>query len=483
MYQIFFYLLFFMLPVFAGSTSIMTMDDAILLAIRKNPNVIQAELNDVLQKYALSLAEWEFKPHYTLSAKTTTIRNYSVTEEGYVTENSTGVDGSVSLLSPYGTQGKFATSVNQTSHFHPSLSLEVVQPLIRGFGRPLVEAALYNARDNKKISLLNIEGTLRNTVTMVINAYLEVISAEKNLKVDEDALQRAEISAKQTRLFIKSGRKAGVELVAVEADIARAKTNIENDKNMVRETRFALLNAIGLDPNTMISFAPVDIPALMKKYHVPPLNQAKILTLENDIQYQIDQITLHGTMHRSLLDAEDGTRAQLNLSGNLTAGSDDDNSGIKSLVNGINQTSAISLNLVVPIDDQVAKMALQSAKIGLKEAKIALQQEKWNKETMTINSWNSIESAKRATILAEDARKWQEKTYDISFQKYSHGLIDSLQLQNSHQQLISSEQALNQASMNYVKSLVNFDLLIGNTLKTWNIKIKQGSEECAVSSS
>ncbi len=479
MYQIFFSALFFLttFSVFADPppSHVMTMDEAIMLAIRKNPNVLQAKLNDVRQKYALFLAEWEFKPHYTLSAKTTTMRNFSVTDDGYVTENSTGVDGAVTLLTPYGTKGTLASSVNQTAHFHPSLSLDVIQPLIRGFGKPIVETALFNAKDNRKVSLLNIENTLRNTVTAVINAYLDVISAEKSLKVDEDALERAELSATQTKLFIKSGRKAGVELVAVDADIARAKTNIENDENTLRETRFALLNAIGLDPNSNITFSSIDISWLMKKYHVPMLNDAKILAIDNDIQYQIDQLTFHGALQRNLQEAKDNTRPQLDLIGNLSTGTsnDDNNSGLKSLVNGINQTSSLTLSLAVPVDDQVAKMALQSAKIAIQEAKIALQQEKWNKETITINSWNSIASAKRASLLAEEAKQLQEQAYQISFQKYSHGLIDSLQLQSALQQLKLSAEALNQASMNYVKALVNFDLLIGNTLKTWDIEVKK----------
>jgi outer membrane protein TolC len=482
MNRIFLFLLLLMMTfaIFADvkKLPVLTIHDAILLAIRKNPNVLQAELNDVLQKYSLQMAEWEFKPHYTFAAKTTTMRNYSVTDDGFVTQNSTGVDGTVTILSPYGTKGTFASTVNQTSHFHPSLSLEIMQPLVRGFGRPIVEASLYNARDNKKISALNIENVLRNTVTSVINAYLDVIAAEKNLRVDEDALERAKLSASQTQFFIKAGRKAGVELVAVEADVARMQTNIENDKNNLQQVRFALLNAIGLDPNIPFEFATVDIHDLIKKYHIPTLITAKTLTIDNDIQYQTDQMTYYGAKQRSLLTAEDSARVELNLTGNLSAGSaadDGHNSGLSSLVNGINQSSSLTLNLVVPIDDQVAKMAVQSAKIALKDAQIALQHEKWNKETMTITGWNSIYSAERALKFADNAEKLQQKSYDISLQKYAHGLIDSLQLQSSQQQVISTGQALNMAEINYLKALVNFDLMIGQTLKTWDIKMKRGS--------
>lgn len=460
-----------------NNTRTLSLKEAIFLAIRENPNVQQAQLNLISQKYALDLAHWQFKPHYSFSATRTTSKNFSVTDEGYVTENATGVEGSVSIATPYGTKATLTPSFNQTDNFHPELSFEVSQPLLRGFGRPVVEAALHNAIDGEKISRLNVEGALRNTVTTVINAYLDVISAQDNLTVDQKALKRAEESVKQTKLFIKSGRKAGVELVAVAADVANAQTRIENDKNNLDQMRYALLTAIGLDPNTKIHFTDLNVAELIKKYHIPTLFETKKLILENDIQYQVDQITFEGMTKRNLVDAKDKTRWELNLTGNVHAGGrpeDDEDSGLVSLINGVNQTNIITLNLSIPIDDQQAKVALANAKIALREAALALQTEKWSKETSVINGWNSVFSAERALRFAENAEKLQQKTYEISFQKYSHGLIDSLQLQSAQMQLIESGRALNMARINYLKALVNLDQMLGRTLQTWKVEVRYG---------
>ncbi len=459
----------------------LSLNEAILLAVRENPNVKQAQLSEISEKYALDLAKWQFKPHYSFSATRTTQKNYQISEddEGYITNNTTGASASASWLSPYGTKVTISPNVNQSDHFHPGLTLEVMQPLMRGFGRPVVEASLQNAMDSQKISRLNVEGALRNTVTTVINAYLDVLSAQNNLLVDQEALQRSEVSVNQTRLFIKSGRKAGVELITVEAEVANAKTRIENDKNSLDQARYALLTAIGIDPNTPIKFTSLNISALIKKYSVPNLAATKRLTVENDLQYQADIMTFEGAKKRSILQAEDNTRWELNLSGSAHAGDGTGggpNSGLQSLVNGINQTNQVKLELTIPIGDQQAKTALATAKIGLRQAVIALQQEKWGKETGAINGWNSIFSAERALKFAENAEKLQQKTYTISFQKYSHGLIDSLQLHSAQQQLIASSQALNAARINYLKALVNLDQMIGRTLKTWKVQVRYGEE-------
>ncbi len=452
----------------------LSLHDAILLAVRENPNIKTAQLSHVQQVYAVEIEEWQFHPHFVINATRTTSKNYSVTENGYVTANATGINPQASLLTPIGTQLTLAATNNVTNNYNPGVSLQIMQPLLRGFGRPIVEAALNNAIDSEKISCLNLEGQLRTTVTAVINAYLDVMSAQNILAIDQQALQRAEDSVRQTKLFIKAGQKAGVELVTVEADAAVAETKIENDKNNLDQARYALLTTIGINPNTQVILTNVDVLTLINKYHLPTLDESKNMGLTNDIQYQVDQITFQGAIKRSILAAEDNTRWQLNLTlntatGNGTGGGP--NAGLNSLVNGVNQTNSAALNLTIPIDDRPAKVAVATAKIAEKEAAIALEQERWSKETNVINGWNSINSALRARHFAENAEKLQEKTYHISFQKYSFGLIDSLELQSATQRFSSAQQTLLDAEIAYLKALMNLDLLTGMTLKTWNVEV------------
>jgi outer membrane protein TolC len=454
----------------------LSLTETIQLAIRENPNVQRAQLNHVMQKFALEVEQWQFHPHFAFNAEKNTTQTYSVDEDGMVTENKTGVDMGVSWRSPIGSEVKLTSANNISGHYNPGLSLSIMQPLMRGFGKPIVEATLYNAIDSEKISRLTVESSLRATVTAVINAYLDVASAENSLVVDQQALKRARQSVEQTKLFIKAGHKAGVELVTVEADAANAEARIETDKNNLDQARYALLTGIGIDPNTIVSFDAIDVPGLIQKYHVPELAKAKELILANDIQYQVDQITLNGATKRNVKIAEDNTRWQLNLTANAATGGGSgggDSAGVNSLVNGVNRTDSISLNLSIPIDDQSAKLAVSNAKIAVRQAELALQQEKWSKETSVINGWNSIYSAKRSLQLAENAERLQEKSYEISYKKYTYGLVDSLELQTSQQQLVAREQALIVARINYLKALVNMDMLIGRTLKTWDIQVKE----------
>jgi outer membrane protein TolC len=451
----------------------LSLSEAILLAVRENPNVQQSQLNEVEQKFALHVQQWQFQPHYKFTASRTvaTSTRNKISE----TSHTTFVQPSTSLLTSIGTE-LTATSINNISnHYNPGLSLDISQPLMRGFGRPIVEAALYNAMDSERISKLNIEGTLRTTVTGVINAYLDVVSAQNTVQNDEKALERARLSVKQTELFIKAGHKAGNEVVTVQADVANAETTLENDRNNLDQVRYALLEAIGVDPATKVTFTNLDVFTLIHKYHTPTLADTEDMSLLNDIQYQVDQITFEGATKRSLVTAEDNTRWELNLrikTGVGQGAGGGPNAGLNSLVNNLNRTQSAELTLAIPIDDQLAKQAVVNAKIAIREAAIALKQEKWTKQTGAINGWNTIGSAERALHFAENAARLQHETYDITYKKYLYGLIDSTALQSVQQQLISADQALVNARINYLKALVNLDLLTGTTLKTWKVDVR-----------
>lgn len=471
------FLLGMLLLLFSNGTmaaTVLTLDDAILLAVRTNPNVQSSRLSNTAQKFDVHVQEWGFSPQYTFQASTTYTHTGST---GQPINGATiySVQPAVSLKTPIGTQLSLSAPVANTGNFNTGLSLQVMQPLLRGFGKPIVEAALNNAKDSEQISRLNVEGVLRTTVSSVVNAYLDVITAEKTIAIDEDALKRAEKSVAQTRLYIQAGHKAGNELVTVKANVASAKLQLINDKNNLAQTRYALLTAIGVDPEKNIAFAPVDSTTLLNRYRSLTLVDAKNQTLENDIQYQTDQITLHGSTSRALLVANDNSRWQLNASINASTGNgftNDQQTWVNGLFNGTNRSQSVSLTLDIPINDQLAKQAIVNAKIALKQAELALKQEKWEKETSAINGWNLVTSAKRGLEFAESAEKLQEQTYQMSYQKYLHGLIDSLELQTAQTQLIQSQQALLGSQMSYIKALVNLDLLTGHTLKTWGIRTR-----------
>lgn len=458
----------------ATEAKTLSLSEAITLSVRANPNVKSSQLSYVAQKFNTEVQQWEFQPHYSFQAGFTQTRE-AASGDPFVNSHNWSASPAITVQTPIGTQIALTQTNTQTSHYNPGLSLQIMQPLMRGFGKAVVESALNNAKDAEVISRLSIEGILRTTVTNVIDGYLDVVASEKNVEIDEQALTRAQNAVKQTALYIKAGHKAGNEIVTVQANVASAQTVLQNDKNNLLQAKYNLLQAIGIDPNSDLLFSTLNLEALINQYQGMGLDETKRLVLENDIQYQIDQITLNGPTSRSLLVAEDNTRWQLNVTANAATGNGGgggENAGVDSLFNGANQSQSVGVTLTIPIEDKLSEQSVVNAKISLQQAELALLQEKWSKETSAITAWNTVKSAEQALVFAKNAEGYQKKTYDVSYQKYLHGLIDSLELQSAQNELISAQQSYLAAEINYIKSLVSLDMLIGHTLNTWQVGVR-----------
>lgn len=451
----------------------LSLDEALVIALRENPNVQSAKLGYVLQKFSLWVQEWEFYPHFSIAANAGVNQNRSNNKSSG--GHNFNIQPQMTWTSPIGTNVTVTGTNNKINHYNPGLSAEIVQPLMRGFGRAVVENALFNARDSLITTGLSLRGSVQSMVTNIIDAYLNVVDAEKRIKIDEAAVKRAEESVQQTKLFIKAGRKAGNELVTVQANVATAKSTLEADRNALAQARYALLTEIGLDPNTPVTIASLDIPALIKKYKLPTLEETKGLALENDIPYQTADITLHGRNARQVLVAKDQARWQLNLTSSLGSGNGSGgglNSGFNSLFNGANQRQSVGLSLIIPIDDQRTKQGILNAKVALQQAELGIKTKRWRIQTNAINGWNLVQSSYRTLQFAKDAERLQEKTYNVNYQKYLHGLIDSLELQSAQIELTRAQGSYLNAQIQYLKSLVNLDQLIGHTLETWQVKVR-----------
>ena len=111
----------------------LSLHEAIALAVRTNPNVQQLHLGFLSQKFNLHVQEWQFQPHYTLQAGMERNR-YGISGSSLHTSNTAYVQPGISLLTPFGTTGTLTATNTKTSFYNSGLQLQVLQPLMRGFG-------------------------------------------------------------------------------------------------------------------------------------------------------------------------------------------------------------------------------------------------------------------------------------------------------------------------------------------------------------
>ncbi|MBS0351111.1 MAG: TolC family protein [Proteobacteria bacterium] len=438
-------------------TKSLTLEDAIVLALRNNPAVRSSRLQRIMDRYALELANYAFEPQFKFSSNVTFTQGERT---GY------NVNPSISLNTPWGTQ----LSLNNTMDLqgHQQEELHIVQPLLRGFGE-VNKIPWLNAQDNEIIARENFKSSIMDMITQVINQYRRVVQDENNLKVEERSLKRAETTANQYQLRVKSGKMAPSELLQEQSTLANNRLDIMRDRNAAQINYQTLLDTLGLSPNSKLK---LDSNINFKKYRSPSQQEAIDTALKHNPKYVTSKIGLEAT-RRALISAKDALRWDLTASGSLnfmrTHGSVPVISGFDSLSYSSKPTATIEIS--IPIRDIEAKSSLVSAQIAYINAQDALEQSRRSLIRDVITSLNDLNSQLQQLNLAEQALVLQRKNLQVEQIKQQYGQTTALNVNIIQDTLLQQEIEYVNSQINYLNSVTAFQNLLGTTLQTWNIHL------------
>jgi len=159
----------------------LTLREAILLALRYNPNIQSAELDRIIQRYQLRLAHNEFELQYAL-AGTALVEKSTYSGVGNATTNRYLGTPEFNLKTKLGGQVSLSMDNNVAGigGYNPLMNFTYTQPLLRGFGKAVNEASLLDAEDADWLNQLNLTQSVIDQVTQVITAYRSLILSSNN---------------------------------------------------------------------------------------------------------------------------------------------------------------------------------------------------------------------------------------------------------------------------------------------------------------
>jgi outer membrane protein len=458
---------------------IITLKDAVFLALRNNPDVRSAEIQRIADKFALVLAKNQFQPQYTLTGSAQYV--YATSGGSRSITRQYTASPSVALENHYGTQFSVASANpwGPGGHYNPSLTLQIIQPLIQGFGKPVVDAALNNAKDTEIINRLTFKGQAITTITTVINDYLAFVQAYQQHKADDAVLKSSEQTVNKTKLLIKAGKIAGSAIVQAKSSVATQKITAEEDTNAIDTTRNTLLNDLGLPPKAMIyppkKFDYKKLVSLLKaNTMLPDLKTSEKIGIQNNIAYQTALITVR-TLIRSVMTAKDARRWTLNLTAQEVRGGGSGggrNAGTASLINNRNYSSEADLNLTVPIDDVGQQNAVVDSEVALEQERIALQETYRSLVEQVDTDYHTIKSNWRQLVLSRQAFALQLKTYHINQQQFLMGTISNFQLATVLKTLNTDTLAVISNQISYLDSIADYEENLGVSLEPWHVKVR-----------
>lgn len=432
----------------------LTLKEAILLAMRNNPNIRNAELQRVVDKFSLAVAHNQFTPQIML------------TGNAFFQKGSKGGSysafPSVSLLTPLGTQ--INTSLTHVLNneaeppFTTDLQVVVTQPLLRGFGTAVNKAPWRNATDSEKIAQIQFKEQVITILINVVNAFYQLVQSYNNLRVDKLSLNDSQTTLNQTIAKINAGKAAPADKIQQESNIASQELAISTDENTIRQNYQSLLTLLGLDPEAKIH---IDQTIQHQRYPIPSLEKSIEIATIHNLAYQQALLAFNMT-ERALVVAKNNQLWELNatLTVDQPVGNNDPSAtGARSL----------SFDLDVPIRDLARKQELVNAKIQLQQNKTNLEQLKRQLVVDVTNAYYNVKFSIRQVELSQNALKLAQQSLDIAKIKFKYGKTTSFELTSLQTALTSAQLSYIAQQIGYFNTIEAFYQLLGTTLEKWNI--------------
>ena len=442
-----------------------TLGDAVYLGLRNNPAIRSAYLQRVAQKFDLRVAEDTFNPKLTLNSY------YRSTRGTADNTRNANVAPATSLLGEYGTRlsmgwtQQLNTADRAGRYRSDGLDLAIIQPLMRGAGWDATTAPLRLSRLAEQANRLNLKATVAQTISQVIATYRELLRAQEQLSIVQDALKRSGTLLAVNKALIAAGRMAEFEIVQTEADIATQQLGVEEAQNQLDSSRLALLRLLALDLSTPIRATE----ALEAKPMQIDKRQAFNLAQNQQPEYLA---ALLGSQQAdlNLVIAKDSGRWQVDLVAGANQLRDTYNNDNGS---GNNRTwnSYAGVQVQIPIGDISTRQAEVRARVNVQDQEIRITDARQELERNVNDVVRDLGTRWRQYEISQRAVELSRRKIDIEREKLSAGRSTNFQVLSFESDLRNAENAQLNALIAYLNAQTQLDLTLGMTLESWEIAL------------
>ena len=447
--------------------------EAILLALRYNPNIQNLELDRIVQRYQLRLAHNEFELQYAL-AGTAVVEKSRYSGVGSAITHSYMATPELALKTKAGTKVALTmdNAVAAIGSYNPLLNLSFNQPLLRGFGLAANEAGLLDAIDNEWLNKLNLQQSVGDQIMQVIVAYRALVLSGNNLENQRRQLEEANKSYETNEKKIAAGQLEPTGNIQQSYQIESLNLMVEQAINDFKTAAQDLLGTIGLDPEMKLA-VPSDVK--LNKMVIPDVSEAIDQALNHNTQYLALKTGLRAD-ERAYAVAKNQQLWQLDASANVQAGTmtgvDSNVPGLQGIYNGRNVTESAGVTLTIPLNDIGRRNQLITAKVRIEKDRLNLIAAKRALITTIKNTINTIQSQAKRYELAKRQVSLAAKSYELEKRKQQAGIASALDVNNTQNQLIQAQMGLISAKIAYLNQMSALQRILGTTLEYWHIKLR-----------
>ncbi len=380
-----------------------------------------------------------------------------------------------------------------------SLSVNFVQPLMRGFGREINKRFIRISKNSERITDYVFRQQAVSTVAGVIRLYTDLVSLSEDLKVKQQTLSTAQRLSEDNASKVDQGTLAPIELTRAQAQVAAARQDLINAEGYLQQQEMILKNVLtrnaAADPLVhdarIVATDPVSVDPLptesaddLVKLAIanrPELQAAKLQVENADIGLKgtrnglLPQFDLTVNASNSgLAGAANGLyTGALPTPGSVLGYGDGYWNAIEQILRRDYPSYSIGLNFTLPVRNRTAQADLVRDELQLRQAQVRTKQLENQVRLEVDDALIALRRTRAAYEAAVETRKLQDQSLEIEQERFQAGLSTNflvIQYENFVAQARSTEVVAKGA---YAKARTQLERVIGKILDNHNVSIEE----------
>jgi outer membrane protein len=382
---------FAVLPVAVHAAQIITLDDAIGIALDRNVPLLQSGNAAQQSEVAVSEARMQFLPDLSLNSSGT--RNYG---RYYSSAAGSFIDQTTDSLNLGA-----SSSVTLFSGLHDI-------------------AALRQAKRGLQASRLDLGRAQETAIFTVISNFLTLILQQDQLQVGRDNLAAEATLEQQIQDYVKAGARASADLYQQQANVASARLSVIQAENAAELSKVDLLRTLQLDPVQSYEFRVPPVEGFFSS-DTMDLNELVTQALERRTDLHAEEARVEA-LEQGVHVASSGYWPTVSLAAGY--GSSYTNALPAGLGNQLDtyRNGLVSVNVSVPLFDRgVTRNAVHRAQLQAQNERIVLDSARHEVELQVKGVYLNYQAAREELTAAQAQQRTAQLAVQSAQERFKAG--------------------------------------------------------------
>jgi outer membrane protein len=379
-----------------------------------------------------------------------------------------------------------------------SMDLYITQPVLQGFGVAVNNRNIRVARNNAKVTDLQLKRQVITTVSAVLNLYWDLVSFYEDMRIKQQAVESSQKLYDDNKKQVQLGTLASIEVTRAAAELSSSKEELLISQTNVSQQETVLKNALSrngvesawLDEVHIVTLDHIEVPEKDELKPTAELIQQALANRPEVEQTRINvdskKININGTRNALLPSLQafvdltnNGLSGQLNPVYNGSNGPADPYlvGGYGTLLGQIARRNfpnyAVGFSLNIPFRNRSAQADYVADQLDLRQSELLLQKSTSQVRVDVKNAVIGLQQARARYETASATRALAQETLTAEQNRFKFGEATIAQVVQAQRDLAGDQSAEVQALANYTHAKIAFDESVGQTLDVNHISMTE----------